>query len=139
MPEFKITTQHQPSSMSFVGNIGNHRLVMDANPTVGGQDLGPSPKHILLSSLAGCTGIDVVSLLHKMRVDFSDFEIITEADLTNEHPRVFTYINIIYRIKVQESDREKVQKAITLSEEKYCGISAMLRKNAPIHVSIQYL
>lgn len=125
--------------MSFESIIDGHSIFLDAKKENGGEDKGPSPKKLLLSTLAGCTGMDVVSLLHKMRVEFSDFEIITDADLTEEHPKVFTHIDLIYRIRVKAEDHDKVQKAIKLSEEKYCGISAMLKKNSPIHVKIEYL
>lgn len=83
--------------------------------------------------------MDVVSLLQKMRVEYSDFDIVTNADLTEEHPKVFSIIEVIYRIKVDESDKGKVEKAVRLSQDKYCGISAMLRKNSPIEYRIEYL
>lgn len=138
MPDFHVVTRNT-NDFVFEGEIDQYRFKMDANPEIGGSQQGPSPKKVLLSTLAGCTGIDVVSLLHKMRVQFSDFEIITDADLTTEHPKVFTHINLTYRIRVAPEDRDKVEKAVHLSEEKYCGISAMLKKNAPINVSIEFL
>lgn len=138
MSDFHVVTRNT-NNFVFEGEIDQYRFTMDANPEIGGTQQGPSPKKVLLSTLAGCTGIDVVSLLHKMRVQFSDFEIITDADLTTEHPKVFTHINLTYRIRVAPEDREKVEKAVHLSEEKYCGISAMLKKNSPINVSIDFL
>ncbi len=104
-----------------------------------GDDLGPSPKRLMLGTLAGCTGMDVVSLLRKMRVPFSDFEILTEADLTEEHPKVFKHVRIVYRIRMEEQYRDKMEKAVNLSVEKYCGITAMLRKNSPVEHRIEYL
>jgi putative redox protein len=91
------------------------------------------PKALLLSALAGCSGTDVVDILKKMRIDFSDFSIEAEADQTEEHPKVYKDINITYRIKTDTENRDKVIKAIDLSLEKYCGVSAMLKKNSPIH------
>ena len=98
---------------------------------------GFSPKALLLSGLAGCSGIDVVMVLEKMRVPFSSLEMEVEADQTEEHPRVFKDINMIYRIKTDESNRDKVIKAIELSLDKYCGVAAMLQKVAPIRYQLE--
>jgi putative redox protein len=93
---------------------------------------GFSPKALLLSGLAACSGIDVADILQKMRVEFSDFSIETEAEQTDEHPRVFKEIDIVYYIKTDPANEEKVLKAINLSLDKYCGVSAMLKKNSEI-------
>ena len=138
MPTYHITTCHR-GKMAFEAEIDAHKILMDASIAGGGDDLGPSPKKLFLATLAGCTGIDVVSLLQKMRVTFSDFEIVTEADLTEAHPKVFSIVWVIYRIRVAEKDRGKVEKAVALSKEQYCGISAMLRKNSPIEFKIEFL
>jgi len=138
MSEYSITTR-QKGKMAFETEIGNHKIIMDTVVDGGGDDSGPSPKKLLLGTLAVCTGMDVVSLLQKMRVEYSDFDIITNADLTEEHPKVFSNIEVIYRIKVNESDKVKVEKAVGLSQDKYCGISAMLRKNSPLEYRIEYL
>jgi putative redox protein len=93
---------------------------------------GFSPKALLLSGLAGCSGVDVVEVLEKMRVPFADLKIEAEADQTEEHPRVFKDIHINYVITTGEENRDKVIKAIDLSLEKYCGVAAMLKKNSKI-------
>jgi putative redox protein len=98
---------------------------------------GPGPKSLLLSGLAGCSGIDIVDILTKMRVTFSDLSIDVEAELTTEHPKVYKDILITYSIKTDADNEEKVKKAIDLSLEKYCGVSAMLRKNSAIHYKLQ--
>jgi putative redox protein len=103
----------------------------------GDQKEGISPKALLLSGLAGCTGIDVVDILEKMRVSFSDLSIEVETEQTDEHPRVFKDIYITYSIRTDAANEEKVKKAIDLSIEKYCGVSAMLKKNSPIHYKLQ--
>ncbi len=108
----------------------NHsKIEIDANA-------GFSPKALLLSGLAGCTAIDVVDILEKMRVPFADLQVDAEAKQTDEPPRVFKIINLTYRIKTGEENREKVKKAIDLSLDKYCGVAAMLKKNAPIQYEI---
>lgn len=100
---------------------------------------GFSPKALLLSGLAGCTGVDVVDILEKMRVPYAKLEIKADAEQTEEHPRVFKFINLTYRIKTGEENREKVKKAIDLSLEKYCGVAAMLRKNSRIDYEIEII
>ncbi len=93
---------------------------------------GFGPKALLLSGLAGCSGIDVVDILEKMRVPFSDLEIDVEAEQTSEHPKVFKDIHVHYRITATEENRDKIKKAIDLSLDKYCGVAAMLKKNSSI-------
>ncbi|MEK7224118.1 MAG: OsmC family protein [Bacteroidota bacterium] len=97
---------------------------------------GHGPKALLLSALAGCSGIDVVEILTKMRVDFSDLIIEAEAGQTDEHPKVFKEIQVIYRIRTAAKNEDKVRKAIELSLEKYCGVSAMLKKNSAINYKL---
>jgi len=93
---------------------------------------GFNPKALLLSGLAGCSGIDVVEMLEKMRVPFANLTIEVETDQTTEHPRVFRDIHMNFIITTAEENRDKVKKAIDLSLEKYCGVSAMLKKNSKI-------
>lgn len=97
---------------------------------------GHGPKALLLSGLAGCSGIDVVDILGKMKIDFSDFVIEAEAELAEDHPKVFTSVHITYKMKTDIANEERVKKAIDLSLEKYCGVSAMLQKNSPVNYSL---
>ena len=105
----------------------------------GKREDGFGAKALVLSAIAACSGIDIVDILQKMRVKFSDLEIETEAEQTEDHPRVFKDIYVIYKIKTGQENREKVKKAIELSLDKYCGVSAMLKKNSPIHFKLQIL
>jgi len=102
----------------------------------GNKENGFGPKALLLAGLAGCSGVDVVDILEKMRVDFSSLVIETEAEQTEEHPKVFKDILITYKIKTVRENEEKVKKAIELSLERYCGVSAMLRKNSPVNYKL---
>ena len=122
--------------MAFDSQVGNHVIRTDSMPEMG-DDSGASPKRLLLASLAGCTGIDVVSMLTKMRVDITGFEMEVEADLTEEHPKVYSEIRLIYRFFGTDLDRSKLEKAVKLSKTKYCGVSAMLEKNCPIVYTIE--
>lgn len=100
---------------------------------------GPGPKSLLLSGLAGCSAIDIVEILKKQRVQFSDFSVEVEAETTNDHPKVFKDIFVLYSIKTEPSNEIKVKKAIDLSLDKYCGVSAMLKKNSAIHYKLQLI
>jgi|SRR6218665_683689 len=111
-----------------------NRIKVDGN-----KKNGHGPKALLLSGLAGCSGIDVVDILHKMKVEFSDFSIDVEADQTEEHPKVFKDIQITYRLKTAADNLEKVEKAINLSLDKYCGVSAMLKKTSAINYTVEIL
>ena len=97
---------------------------------------GFNPKALLLSGLAACSAIDVIDILEKMRVAFANLVVDAEADQTEEHPRVFKTIHLTYRIETEEENRDKIKKAIDLSLEKYCGVAAMLKKNADIQYEI---
>lgn len=114
------------------GNVGS--VTMDGNRTS-----GMSPKALLLAGLSGCSAVDVVEILHKMRVPFESLTVSAAADQTEEHPRVFTDISLVYRVKTSPEHQEKVVKAIELSLEKYCGVAAMLRKNSAIHYELELL
>ncbi len=105
----------------------------------GDKKTGHGPKALLLSGLAGCSGIDVVDILEKMRVEFSDFSMETTATQSEDHPKVFTGVEIEYRMKTNPENAEKVKKAIELSLEKYCGVSAMLKKNSPVNYKLVIL
>jgi len=103
----------------------------------GHKENGFSPKALLLSGLAACSGIDVVDILEKMRVSFSDFTINAEATQTDEHPKVFKEVLVTYSIKTAKENEDKVIKAIELSLEKYCGVAAMLKKNSPVKYKLE--
>jgi putative redox protein len=111
--------------------------MMDADESVGGTGTGPRPKPLLLSALAGCTGMDVVAILKKMQVEFDGFSMNVNGELTEEHPRIFDKINIVYQFTGKDLPLDKIKKAVELSQEKYCGISAMLGKAAEITYEIE--
>ena len=121
--------------MNFIGDLDGHEIPIDAEAAVGGQDRGPRPKGLLLTSLAGCTAMDVISILRKMQHEPEEFSVEVEGDVTDEHPKVFKNIKITYRIK-GDVPREKAEKAVSLSLDRYCGVTAMLRKAAPIDFEI---
>ncbi len=112
-----------------------HWVVMDGPEKFSGLEAGSRPMELFLISLAGCTGMDVVSLLEKMRVKLEDFKMEVEAERVETHPKVFTKIRIEYFFFGKDIDPEKVEKAIDLSQNKYCSASAMLKKVVDIITS----
>jgi putative redox protein len=114
--------------LSFDVEVQGHHFKVDADAEFGGKDRGPRPKPLLLAALAGCTGMDVASIVGKMRMPFDSFEVEVDGELGKDHPHVYTSIHIRYVFKGGALDRDKIEKAVKLSREKYCGVSAMLEK-----------
>jgi len=125
--------------MAFEAAVDGFKLMIDAKKEHGGSGTGPRPKPLSMVALAGCTGMDVVSILGKMRVDLEDFSITVEGELTEEHPKLFTRMHIIYQFKGKDLPTDKLQKAIDLSLERYCGVSATYRKAMEITHEIRLL
>ena len=126
--------------LTFVGKAdSNHWVVMDAAQKVNGSDAGARPMELVLIALAGCTGMDVASILQKMRVKVDEFWMELEAEQSPEHPRVFTSIRLTYVLVGDDVPREAVDRAIELSQSTYCSVSAMLRKACDISVDVQIM
>lgn len=121
-----------------IGNDG-HTVRIDTTVENGGLNSGMNPKRLLLASLCGCSAIDVVEILNKMKVSFSRLEVSAEAEQTEDHPKTFTYINLVYHSDVKPEDEDKLKRAVSLSMDKYCGISAMLAKHCPINYSTKLI
>jgi putative redox protein len=125
--------------MSFSSAIRGHNVIIDLDKDHGGNNLGTSPKILMLISLAGCTGLDVVGILNKMKVNFSDLSINVHAHLTETEPRIYDKVAITFTIRVKENDRSKVERAVTLSQDKYCGVSEMFRAFSNLSHKIEFL
>ncbi len=125
--------------MAFSTQLNGHPIIIDLQKKDGGNNIGTNPKILMLVSLAGCTGVDVVSILNKMKVHFSDLTISVEAHLTEEHPKIYDDVVVIYTIKVDKANEAKVKKAVDLSQETYCGVSEMFRAFAKLSSKIVYL
>ncbi len=123
--EVRISWQE---NMAFEADVNGHKIMLDAAEGVGGENRGPRPKPLMLTALAGCTGMDVISILKKMRVEPDNFDVIVEGDLTEEHPKQFYKMNVIYEFTGKDLPLEKLKKAVSLSEERYCGVSALYKK-----------
>lgn len=123
--------------MAFEASINGHQITIDADVSSGGQNQGPRPKVLLLAGLGGCTGMDVISILEKMKIVPEKFWMDITAELTDEHPKVYNQIKIVYYFKGDNLPYDKLEKAVNLSKDRYCGVSAMLSKTAEITIEIK--
>jgi putative redox protein len=130
--------QRQPDGggLGFKATIRGHEFVMDTKKESGGQDEGPSPKEVLLASICACSGIDVASILQKMRVNLVSCDISAESDTTEGYPSVFDEIKLKFRIVGPDIKHDQATKAVALSMTKYCGVSAMVAGVSPITYEI---
>jgi len=124
-------------NMIFDADVSGHHVIMDAQPEVGGEDKGSRPKELMLASLAGCTGMDVVSILKRMRVELTGFNIVVSADVTEDHPKHYEKMHVVYQFSGHDLDMEKLKKAVGLSQDRYCGVSYMYKKAMEITYEIQ--
>ncbi len=126
-------------NMSWKGNLAFeaeteswHRILLDAKQEVGGEDKGPRPMEVLLVSLAGCTAMDVASILKKKRVNLQDMTVKVNAEQAPQHPKYFTRIDVEFNFEGKDIKEEDVKRAIELSKDKYCSVSVMLEVKAEI-------
>ncbi len=121
----------QVDGLTMVGRgESRHWVPMDGPEKFKGSEAGTRPMELFLISLAGCTGMDVISLLDKMRVKYRTMEVTVDSERAPEHPKVYTYIKLVYKIYGKNLDqyRDKIKKAIDLSQNKYCSVSEMIRR-----------
>lgn len=115
------------------------KVLIDVNEEAGGQGKGLRPKAMMLSSLAGCSGMDIASLLKKMRAEVADFKIEVEANLTEEHPKYYDKVHVTYTFFGSDFKKEKIEKAVNLSVDRYCGVMEMFRQFAEVTTEILYV
>jgi len=115
-------------NMSFDVTVNGQKLTIDTSEEFGGNNGGPRPKSLMLVALAGCTGMDIVSILRKMRITFDDLRIVVDGNITQEHPKHFDHMHIKYIITGKNIPADKVISAIELSLEKYCGVNYSYKK-----------
>lgn len=124
--------------VKFLGESGSgHAVVMDGAAEAGGTNLGPRPMEMLLLGLGGCTSFDVITILKKMRQDVRDCVADLDATRADSDPKVFTRIHVAFTVTGRGLSREKVERAVQLSAEKYCSASLMLGKTAEITHSVE--
>ena len=127
MSEKHIIQTEWKGDMAFEADVNGHKVIMDATTEVGGHNLGSSPKKLMLVALSGCTGMDVVSILKKMHVDIEKCTVEVQGDVAEEHPKRYTKMHVIYSFTGKSLSLDKLQKAVRLSEETYCGVEALYR------------
>lgn len=128
---------HWAGKMAWETEIGGHKIRVDAAEDNGGENSGVRPKPLMLVALAGCTGMDVVSILAKMQVKIDDLNISVEGDMEEEHPKFYNRMKVIYHFKGENLPLDKLERAISLSVEKYCGVMALYKKAIPVETEIR--
>jgi putative redox protein len=127
-------------AMSFLGEAGSgHAVLMDGAAEAGGRDLGPRPMEMLLLGLGGCTAFDVMLILKRGREKVTDCVVEIEAERAESDPKIFTGIRLVYKITGRNLSRDKVERAVALSDEKYCSATAQLRALAKISHEIEII
>lgn len=137
MSDKHIIKTEWKGDMAFEADVNGHKVIMDAPIEGGGHNLGSGPKKLMLVALSGCTGMDVVSILKKMRVDIEKCNIEVQGDISNEHPIQYTKMHVIYEFTGKNLPLEKLEKAVKMSEETYCGVEALYRKAIEITSEIR--
>jgi putative redox protein len=128
------------SNMSFDGSSDSGFTVpLGTTPEVGGNNDGFRPMELIAIGIAGCTAMDVMSILQKKRQEVTSFKVLVHADRAAEHPKVFTHLTIEYVIGGKELSKEAVERAVELSETKYCPAQTMFKQIAPMDLKITYL
>jgi len=130
-----ITTVWKENMVFESDNPSGETLFMDA-PDEGIENKGLRPKALMLSSLAGCSGLDVVSLLKKMRAEVNDFKMVVHGELTEEHPRYYHKVVIEYHFYGNDLQEDKINKAVKLSVDQYCGVMEMFRQFAKVTTEV---
>ncbi|NNE03821.1 MAG: OsmC family protein [Eudoraea sp.] len=127
-----ITTKWMGNMAFESSNPSGYIVRIDTNEEGGGENSGYRPKTLMLSSMAGCTGLDIASLMKKMKLDVDDFTIEIVGELTEEHPQIYEKVTMEYHFYGDNLNEKKLQKAIDLSFDKYCGVSEMFKRFADV-------
>lgn len=133
----EIETQWM-GKMQFNALVNGHTIVMDAPERVGGEDQGPIPKPFVLTALSGCTGMDVAAILRKSGKEVTDFDIKVSGEISKQAPIVYVAIHLVYNLKGPEENRDAALQAVTDSQEKFCGVSRMLKQIMPVTWEVNY-
>ena len=133
----EIETQWM-GKMQFNALVNGHTIVMDAPERIGGEDQGPIPKPFVLSALSGCTGMDIVAILRKAEKQVDDFSMKVSGEISKKPPIEYVAIHVKYDFKGKEENKQAALNAVTDSQEKYCGISHMLKKILPVTWEVNY-
>ncbi len=131
-----VTTVWKENMLFESDNPSGHSVLIDTSPEHGGENKGLGPKAMMLSSLAGCSGLDVVSVLKKMRAEVDDFKMVVHGELTDEHPKYYHKVTVEYHFYGTDLKEDKINKAINLSIDQYCGVMEMFRQFANVKTEV---
>ena len=137
MAQHEIETQWM-GKMQFNSLVNGHTIIMDAPVRVGGEDHGPIPKPFVLTALSGCTGMDIVAILRNAKKEVNDLNIKVTGELSRQHPIEYVAIHIIYDFNGDVAFKDAALDAVNVSQNKYCGVSHMLRKVLPVTWEVNY-
>jgi putative redox protein len=137
MAQHEIETQWM-GKMQFNALVNGHTIIMDAPEKVGGEDAGPIPKPLVLTALSGCTGMDIISILRKAQKEVKGLDIKVIGELSKQQPIMYVAMHMIYDFTGDESCKDAALEAVNLSQEKYCGVSRMLKKELPVTWEVNY-
>ncbi|CAN5866977.1 OsmC family protein [soil metagenome] len=137
MAQHEIETQWM-GKMQFNSLVNGHTIVMDAPERVGGENHGPIPKPFLLTALSGCTGMDIIAILRKAQQEVKELDIKVTGELSKHQPIEYISIHVIYNFTGDESVKNAAMGAVTVSQEKYCGVSHLLRKAIPVTWEVNF-
>lgn len=131
-----VTTNWKGNMKFESDNPSGHTLIIDAGQESGGEGAGHRPKALMLSALAGCSGLDVISILDKMKVKLDNYKMVIHGVLSEEHPKYYHEVNVEYHFYGSSLNENKIKKAVKLSDDKYCGVMEMFKKFAKINIDI---
>jgi len=131
-----VTTVWKENMLFESDNPSGHSVLIDTSSENGGENKGLGPKALMLSSLAGCSGLDVVSLLKKMRAEVADFKMVVHAELTEEHPKYYHKVAVEYHFYGSNLQEDEINKAVKLSIDQYCGVMEMFRQFAKVTTEV---
>ena len=137
MANHQIETQWM-GKMQFNALVNGHTIIMDAPERAGGEDNGPIPKPFILTALAGCTGMDIAAILRKSNNEVQDFDMKVTGELSKQAPIEYLSIHIMYNFKGGEENKAAALQAVTDSQEKYCGVSHIIKKAIPVPWEVNY-
>ncbi len=139
MSDKHIIKTEWKGDMAFEADVNGHKVRMDAPVEGGGHNSGPGPKKLMLVALSGCTGMDVVSILKKMRVDLEKCNIEVQGDVSDEHPKQYTKMHVIYEFTGKNLPMDKLEKAVKMSADTYCGVQALYKKAIEVTSEIRVI
>ncbi|MGJ5643115.1 OsmC family protein [Formosa sp. S-31] len=133
-----VTTQWKKNVQFESDNPSGHKVLIDLGPENGGKGEGLRPKALMLTALAGCSGVDITPMLEKMKVEIEDFKIVIEGHLTEDTPSYYHTVTVDYHFYGKDLDEKKINRAVNLSVDKYCGVMEMFRRFAEIKVTSHF-